>query len=213
MAYTIPPRFLYNDSYTSYRILFDIYVLREIQTLAPNTGVTRYCSTSTCCERFKHWLPTQACAPILFDICVLRETQALAPNTSVDPDLFRHLCVARVSIIPTQASTPDLVQFDIYVLREVQTLASNTSVYPDLVRHLCVARDSHIGSEHKRLPRSCLTFMCFERFKHWLPTQACAPILFDIYVLREIQTLARFTLRDRSLVRSPFQPGRTRMPR
>ena len=227
-------------------ILFDIYVLREIQTLAPNTSVhldlvrhlcvardsnigsqhkrsPRSCSTSMCCERFKHWLPTRAFTSILFDIYVLREIQTLAPNTSVYPDLVRHLCVARDSNIgsphersprscstsmccerfkhwlPTQAFTSIL--FDIYVLREIQTLAPNTSVHLDLVRHLCVARDSNIGSQHKCLPRSCSTSMCCEKFKHWLPTQVFTPILFDIYVLREIQTLAPNTSVHLDLVR------------
>ena len=79
-------------------------------------------------------------------------------------DLVRHLCAARDS--------------------------HNISVYPDLVRHLCVARDSNIGSKQKRLPRPCSTSMCCERFKHWPPTPAFTPILFNIYALREIQTLA-----------------------
>ena len=213
-------------------ILLDIYVLREIQTLAPNTSIypdlarhlcvardskigskherlPRSCSTSMCCARFKHWLPTPAFTPMLFDIYVLREIQTLAPNTSVYPDVVRHLCVARDPNIgsqhkrlprscstsmccekikhwlPTRAFTPIL--FDIYVLREIRTLAT---VYPDFVRHLCVARDPNVGSQHKRLPRSCSTSMCYESFKHWLPTQAFTPILFDIYVMREIQTLA-----------------------
>ena len=128
----------------------------------------RFCSTSMCCERFKHWLPTQAFTPILFDIYVLREIQKIW--------------------LPTRACTPILL--DIYVLREIQSLAPNTSVYPDLVRHLCAMRASNIGSQHECLPRSCSTSMCCERFKHWLPTQAFTPILFDIHVLREIQTLA-----------------------
>ena len=229
-------------------ILFDIYVLREIQTLAPNTSVYPDLVRHLCVARDSNiGSPTRAFTPILFDIYVLREIQTLAPNTSVYPDLVRHLCVARDSNIgsPTRAFTPIL--FDIYVLREIQTLAPNTSVYPDLVRHLCVARDSNIGSptraftpilfdiyvlreiqtlapQHKRLPRSCSTSMCCERFKHWLPntsvypdlvrhlcvardsnigspTRAFTPILFDIYVLREIQTLAPNTSVYPDLVR------------
>ena len=75
-------------------ILFDIYVLRELQRMPENTfypNLVRHlcaagdlenarqhilpqsCSTSMCCERFREYPKTHV-TPILFDIYVLRET-------------------------------------------------------------------------------------------------------------------------------------------
>ena len=48
----------------------------------------------------------------------------------------------------------------------LQQLAA--SVYPDLVQHLCAARDLEKAPKHKRLPRSCSTSTCCERFREVL---------------------------------------------
>ena len=89
-----------------------------------------------------------------------------------------------------------------------QQRARNTTIRN---KQLCAARVSEKAPKHKRLPRSCLTSMCCERFiekaqntsaYHRIPlscststccerfrerpkTQAFTPILFNIYLLRD----------------------------
>ena len=84
----------------------------------------------------------------------------------------------------------------------------DNTFYPNLVRHLFAARDLENARKHI-LPQSCSTSMCCERFREYPRTnlpQSCStsmccerlrecpkthftPILFDIYVLREIQRM------------------------
>ena len=64
---------------------------------------------------------------------------------------------------------------------------------PNLVRHLCAARDLENARQYTRLPRSCSTCMCCERFTEYPKTHAFTPILFDIYVLRETERMPENT--------------------
>ena len=84
--------------------------------------------------------------------------------------------------------------------------------YPNLVRHLCAARDFENARKHI-LPQFCSTSMCCERLREYPKThftQSCStsmccerfrecsithstPILFDIDVLRETQTIPENT--------------------
>ena len=91
--------------------------------------------------------------------------------------------------------------------REQKSAAGSSTTIRN--KQLCAARDSEKAPKHKRLPRSCSTSMCCERFREGpnhkrIPrsgsastccerfrerpkTQAFTPILFNIYVLPEIQ--------------------------
>ena len=93
-----------------------------------------------------------------------------------------------------------------------QQRGSNTTIRN---KQLCAARDSEKAPKHKRLPRSCSTSMCCERFregpKHKRISRSCSTstccerfrkrpkaqaftrILFNIYVLPEIQTRPQST--------------------
>ena len=162
-------------------ILFDIYVLRETQRMPENTfypNLVRHlcaakdsenarkhilpqsCSTSMSCERPRRRPTTHAFTLILFDIYVLRETQRMPKNTFY-PNLVRHRCAARDSENARKHILPQSCSTSMCCER--LTEPGNTRVYPNLVRHLCAARDS----------REC-------------PKTHFTPILFDIYVLREI---------------------------
>ena len=98
------------------------------------------------------------------------------------------MCCERFTEYPKTHFTPTL--FDIYVLRETQRMPENT-FYPNLVRHLCAARASENTRKHI-LPQSCSTSVCCERFKEY-PKPHFTPILFDIYVLREISRIPENT--------------------
>ena len=97
--------------------------------------------------------------------------------------------------------------------REQKSAAgSNTTIRN---KQLCAARDSEKAPKHKRLPRSCSTSMCCERFrqgpKHKRISRSCSTstccerfrkrpkaqaftrMLFNIYVLPEIQTRPQST--------------------
>ena len=175
-------------------ILFDMYVLREIQTPAPNTSrLPQSCSTCLCCERFKHWLPTQAVySNLVRHVCVARDSNIGSQHKRLPQSCSTCMwCCERFKHwLPTRAFTPIL--FDMYVLRFKNRLP--TRAFTPILFDMCVLREIQTPAPStSRLPQSCSTCMCCERFKHWLPTQAVTPILFDMYVLREIQTLPPVT--------------------
>ena len=114
---------------------------RDSEKAPKHKRLLRSCSTSTCCERFregpKHKRIPRSC------------------STSTCCERFRERP-------KTQAFTPIL--FNIYVLPEIQRRPQNTSIYPDLVQRLRAARFWEKAPNHKRVPRSCSTSMCCERF-------------------------------------------------
>ena len=154
------------------------------------------CSTSMSCERPRRRPTTHAFTLILFDIYVLRETQRMPDATFCSTPMRcerlenarKHIllrsfstcmCCERRRECPKTHFTPIL--FDVYVLRETSRMPENT-FYPNLARHLCAARDLQNARQHTRLPQSCSTSMCGERFREYQKTHF-TPIFFDIYVL------------------------------
>ena len=139
-------------------ILFDMYVLREIQTLAPNTSVYPNLVRHVCgAARDSNIGSQRERLPQSCSTCMCCDSKTGSQHERLPQSCSTCVCCERFKHrLPAQA------------------------VYPNLVRHVCVARDSNIGSQHKRLPQSCSTCMCCERFKHCLPSQAFTPILFDI---------------------------------
>ena len=187
--------------------------------------IPRSCSTSTCCERFRERPKAQAFTRILFNVYVLPAIQTRPQSTSVYPCSTSICCEIFGEGPKTQAFTPIL--FNIYVLLGIYRKPQSISAYPNLLQYLRAARDLKNASDHKRLPlscstsaccerfregpktqaftrscstfmycerrlqntgvtRSCSTSMCSEIFKEGLRAQAFTPMLFNIYVLREI---------------------------
>ena len=135
---------------------------RDSEKAPKHKSLPRSCSTSTCCERFregpKHKRIPRSC------------------STSTCCERFREHP-------KTQGFTPIL--FNIYVLRDFWRRPQNTSVYSDLVQDLCAARD--LRPESISVYPDLLQYLRAARVvKKGLRAQAFTPILFNIYVLREI---------------------------
>ena len=137
-------------------------------------------------------------------LCAARDSEKAPKHKRLPRSCSTSMCCAILGEGPkTQAYTPIL--FNIYVLLGIFRKPQSRSVCPDLLQCLRAARDLKKASEHKRLPLSCSTSTCCERFreapKHSVypdlvqhlctasegsKTQAFTPIMFNIYVLREI---------------------------
>ena len=103
-------------------------------------------------------------------LCAARDSEKAPKHKRLPRSCSTSMCCAILGEGPkTQAYTPIL--FNIYVLLGIFRKPQSRSVCPDLLQCLRAARDLKKASEHKRLPLSCSTSTCCERFREGPKTQ------------------------------------------